>query len=187
MRILPRHLLLLLAVPGVAAAAAAAPDYDLLEGLADQTTGATGRELGLQLNGSYWMGDGFFAEGSVSRLHDGDAPGGLDADRDFAGLGLRAHFELTDVFLSVDWLHLHQDADGVGSSQDGYRWVWGLRSAVSEDLELNFGIEKSSAGEDHLGLRLGESFALTDRLGLRAQYVHFPDAHSWVLGLRYYY
>ena len=185
MRILPRHLLLLLAMPGLAAAAA--PSYDLLEGLGYQTTNGTGTALGLQLNGSYFLDRGWFAEASLSRLHNGDVPGGLDADRDFAGLGLRAHFELTDVFLSVDWLHLHQDAGGVGTSADGYRWVWGLRSGVSEKLELNFGIEKSNVGESHVGLRIGENFALTDALGLRAQYVHFPDAHSWVLGLRYYY
>jgi opacity protein-like surface antigen len=184
MRILPRYLLLL-ALPGMAAAAS--PDYDLLEGLGDQTTSGTGTALGLQLNASYQLGDGFFAESSAARLHNGDVPGGLDADRDFAGLGLRAHFELTDVFLSVDWLHLHQDAGGVSTSADGYHWVWGLRSGVSDKLELNFGIEKSNVGENHVGLRLGESWAFTDVLSLRAQYVHFPDAHSWVLGLRYYY
>ena len=186
MRILPRYLLLLLAAtPGVAAAAS--PGYDLLEGLAYQTSSSTGTALGLQLNGSYLLGDGFFAEGSASRLHNADVPGGLDADRDFAGLGCLVRFELADVFLSVDWLHLHQDAGGISSSQDGYRWVWGLRSALNERLELNFGIEKSSVGEQHVGLRLGESFALTEVLSLRAQFVHFPDAHSWVLGLRYYY
>src|SRR6185437_15171887 len=180
MRILPRHLFLLLAVPGMAAAAS--PSYDLLEGLGYQTDSGAGKALGLQLNGSYWMGEGFFAEASASRLHNGDVPGGLDADRDFAGLGYRARFEFTDVFLSVDWLHLHQDAGGVSQTGDGYRWVWGLRSGVSDKLELNFGIEKSDIGEDHVGLRIGESFVLTGRLSLRAQYVHFPDAHSWVLG-----
>lgn len=186
MRILPRHLLLLLAAaPGMAAAAT--PNYDLLEGLGYQTTSSNGTALGLQLNASYLIGEGWFAEGSASRLHNSDVLGGLDADRDFAGLGYRAHFELTDVFLSVDWLHLHQDAGGLSKSGDGYRWVWGLRSGVTDSLELNFGIEKSSVGEDHLGLRIGESWAFTEALSLRAQYVHFPDAHSWVLGLRYYY
>jgi hypothetical protein len=186
MRILPRHLILLsMAAPAMASAAA--PNYDLLEGLGYQTINRSGTALGLQLNGSYFISDGWFAEASASRLHNSDVPGGLDADRDFAGLGFRAQFPLTDVFLSVDWLHLHQDAGGVSQTGDGYRWVWGLRSGVTDQLELNFGIEKSNVGENHIGLRLGESWAFTSCLSLRAQYVHFPDAHSWVLGLRYYY
>ena len=176
-------LLSLLAIPGIAAAAQ--PNYDLVEALGFQTSNAVGDSRGLQLNGSYWIGDEFFAEGSASHLHNGDAD--LSTDTVFAGLGYRAHFKLTDVFLSVDWLHLGTDAGGVSSSRDGYRWVWGLRGDVTEQLELNFGIEKSSVGETDVGLRIGESFALSKRLSLRAQYVHFPDAHSWVLGLRYYY
>ena len=185
MRILPRHLLLLAALPGMAAAAT--PNYDLLEGLGYQTNSGNGRALGVQLNGSYLIGDGWFAEASASELHNGDVPGGLDADREFAGLGYRAQFRLTDVFLSVDGVRVHQDAGGLSKTGDGYRWVWGLRSAVSDALELNFGIEKSNVGEDHLGVRIGESWGFTDALSLRAQYVHFTDAHSWVLGLRYYY
>ena len=59
-----------------------------------------------------------FAEASASRLHNSDVPGGLDAERDFAGLGYRVQFPLTDVFLSVDWLHLHQDAGGVSQTGD---------------------------------------------------------------------
>lgn len=184
---LPRTLLSLplLLAPGLAAAAS--PNYDLLEALGYQTTNGGGTARGLQFNGSYLLGDGWFAEASASRLHNGDVPGGLDADRDFAGLGYRVHFQPTDVFLSVDWLHLDSHTSGVSTSQDGYRWVWGLRSNVTEQLELNFGIEKSSVGETDVGLRIGQSFAFSKTLSLRAQYVHFPDAHSWVLGLRYYY
>lgn len=182
---LPRYLfsLALLAVPGVAAAAQ--PNYDLVEALGFQGSYANGDSRGLQVNSSYWIGQGFFAEGSASHVHNSDLD--LDTDAVFAGLGYRAHFQPTDVFLSVDWLHRSTDAGAADSSQDGYRWVWGLRSDVSERLELNFGIEKSNVGEDHLGLRIGESFALSQNLSLRAQYVHFSDAHSWVLGLRYYY
>jgi hypothetical protein len=186
MLILPRHLILLLAtLPGMAAAAT--PDYDLLEALAYQTSTPSGAALGLQLNASYFLSHGLFAEASASRLHDDDVPGGRDTDREFAGLGARAHFELTDVFLSVDWLYLHQKAGALAATGSGYRWVWGLRSGVSDRLELNFGIEKADIGEKHIGLRLGESFRLAGALSLRAQYVHFPDAHNWVLGLRYYY
>jgi opacity protein-like surface antigen len=182
---LPRYLLLLtlLVAPGLAAAAQ--PDYDLLEALGFQTTSAAGDSRGLQLNGSYLIGAGFFAEGSASHVHDSDTD--LSTDTLFGGLGYRARFQLTDVFLSVDWLHLGTDAAGTSTSQDGYRWVWGLRSDVTEDLELNFGIEKSSVGQTDVGLRIGESYAFSKTLSLRAQYVRFPDAHSWVLGLRYYY
>ena len=186
MRSLPRHLLLLTLALSPGPALAAQPNYDLVEALAFQGTYANGDSRGLQLNASYLIVEGFFAEGSASHVHNRDLD--QSSDTAFAGLGYRVRFQPTDVFLSVDWLHRNTDAGGASNSQDGYRWVWGLRSDVSEALELNFGIEKSSVGEDHLGLRIGESFKLSERFSLRAQYVHFADAaHSWVLGLRYYY
>jgi len=114
-------------------------------------------------------------------------PGGVTSENFFLGPGYRVHTEIVDVFLSVDYVHRSVSGPAGSGSQDGYRWVWGLRSAVTDRLELNTGVEKSSVGLTDTGLRLGESYRFTDRLSLRAQYVWFSDAHSWVIGLRYNY
>jgi hypothetical protein len=182
-------LFLILAVTAWAAPARAAePSYNLVELLAAETvvdSGGTAR--GYALNGSYDFGSGFFAEGLYYHLNDDSVPGGVTSENWFLGPGYRVHTEIVDVFLSVDYLHRSVSGGGTSSSQDGYRWVWGLRSAVTDRLELNTGVEKSSVGLTDTGLRLGESYRFTDKLALRAQYVWFSDAHSWVIGLRYNY
>lgn len=183
-----RTLLLLSLAALPAAAQAAQPNYDLVEVLWAETvpdTGGTAR--GYALNGSYDFGAGFFGEGLYYHLNDDSVPGGVKSENWFLGPGYRVHTEIVDVFLSVDYLHRSVSGPASSTSQDGYRWVWGLRSAVTDRLELNTGVEKSSVGLTDTGLRLGESYRFTDNLALRAQYVWFSDAHSWVVGLRYNY
>ncbi len=170
------------------AAHAAAPSYSLLELLAAETdpdSGGTAR--GYAVNGSYDFGKGFFGEAVYYHLNDDTLPGGATTTNTFIGPGFRVHTELTDIFLSIDWQHHTASGPGVSVSEDGYRWVWGLRSAVTDDLELNTGVEKASVAQTDTGLRLGASYKFTPTLALRAQYVWFNDAHSWVAGLRWYY
>jgi hypothetical protein len=167
-------------------AQAAVPDYDFAEALAYRVNNLGGDvATGLQLNGSYDLAQGFYLEGTASDVHD-NAGSGTNAQKFLAGPGFRAHTEIVDVFLSVDYLHI-ATSGGSSASQDGYRWVWGLRSGVTDRLELNTGIEKSSVGQTETGVRFGESYRFGDRLTFRAQYIHFHDGHNWVMGLRYIY
>lgn len=172
--------LALLALP----ANAAVPGYDFAEALAYRVNNPGGdTATGLQLNGSYDLGEGFFLEGTASDVHD-SAGSGANFQKVLAGPGFRAHTAIVDVFLSVDYLHTDNSAAG---SQDGYRWVWGLRSAFTDRLELNTGVEKSSVGQTETGVRFGENYRFTESLSFRAQYIHFHDGHNWVMGLRYIY
>lgn len=164
---------------------AAVPGYDFAEALAYRVNNPGGDvATGLQLNGSYDLGTGLYLEGTASDVHD-SAGGGANIQKVLAGPGFRAHTAIVDVFLSVDYLHT--DNSGTTNSQDGYRWVWGLRSAFTDRLELNTGVEKSSVGQTETGVRFGESYRFSDSLSFRAQYIHFHDGHNWVMGLRYIY
>lgn len=166
-------------------AQAAVPGYDFAEALAYRVNNPGGDTAnGLQLNGSYDLGKGFYLEGTASDVHD-DAGGGVNTQKVLAGPGFRAHSPIVDVFLSVDYLHT--DSSGAAGSQDGYRWVWGLRSSLTDRLELNTGVEKSSVGQTETGVRFGESYRFSENLSFRAQYIHFHDGHNWVMGLRYIY
>ena len=178
---------LALALPTLPARAAA-PSYSLLELLAAETdpdSGGTAR--GYAVNGSYDFSHGFFGEAVYYHLNDDTVPGGATTENVFIGPGYRVHTELTDIFLSIDWQHHSASGPGGSSSQDGYRWVWGLRSAVTDSLELNTGVEKASVAQTDTGLRLGANYIFGRNLALRVQYVHFSDSHSWVAGLRWYY
>ena len=169
-------------------ARAAAPSYSLVELLAAETDPDSGGQArGYAVNGSYDFGKGFFGEAVYYHLNDDTLPGGGTTTNAFVGPGFRVHTEITDIFLSIDWQHHTASGPGVSVSEDGYRWVWGLRSAVTEDLELNTGVEKASVAQTDTGLRLGASYTFGRTLALRAQYVWFNDAHSWVAGLRWYY
>jgi hypothetical protein len=166
-------------------AQAAVPGYDFAEALAYRVNNPGGDAAnGLQLNGSYDLASGFYLEGTASDIHD-DAGDGVNTLKVLAGPGFRAHSSIVDVFLSVDYLHT--DSSSAAGSQDGYRWVWGLRSGITDRLELNTGVEKSSVGQTETGVRFGESYRFSDSLSFRAQYIHFPDGHNWVMGLRYIY
>lgn len=180
-------LCLALALPGLPARAAA-PSYSLLELLAagsDPDSGGTSQ--GYAVNGSYDIGKGFFGEAVYYHLNDDTVPGGAITENVFIGPGYRVHTELTDIFLSIDWQHHTASGPGVSVREEGYRWVWGLRSSVTDSLELNTGVEKASVAQTDTGLRLGASCKFTPALALRVQYVHFSDSHSWVAGLRWYY
>ena len=172
-------LLALLALP----ARAAVPDYDLLELVYFHLDSDTrGTRSGYQANGSLDLGAGFFGEATDYHVKGG----GTTVNSYLAGAGYRESFELTDVFLSVDYLHVATDTALGSTGQDGYRWVWGLRSALNDKLELNTGVEKASVGNTATGIRLGASYkCFGDSLALRAQYVWSEHVKTWVLGLRY--
>lgn len=186
-RIMPKVLLVLaLALPSLALADDK-PSYNLAELLYARIVTDSGDADGFAVNGSYDIGSGFFAEGLYYHLKDNSVPGDVTSNTLFLGPGYRVHFQPVDVFLSVDYLHKQVSGNGSSVTQDGYRWVWGLRSKVTDRLELNTGVEKANVGLTDTGLRLGESYEFTEGLTLRAQYVWFSDAHSWVIGLRYLY
>src|SRR5437870_232851 len=123
-------LFLTLAVAAFAGPARAAePAYDLVEVLWAETVPDTGGSArGYALNGSYDFGHGFFGEGLYYHLNDSSVPGGVTSENFFLGPGYRVHTEIVDVFLSVDYLHRSVSAPAGSTTQDGYRWVWGLRS-----------------------------------------------------------
>ena len=164
-------------------ARAAVPDYDLIELVYFHVdSDAHGIRTGYQANGSLDFGQGFFGEATDYHV----SGSGTTVQSYLAGAGYRKSFELTDVFLSVDYLHVATDTPLANTGQDGYRWVWGLRSAVSDALELNTGVEKASVGNTSTGIRMGVSYkCFGDHMALRAQYVWASDVKTWVLGLRY--
>src|SRR5215472_2527722 len=133
--------LVLLSLP----ARADPPDYNLIELVyfhVDSDT--TGVSHGYLANGFLDIGQGFFGEATGSHVSNGGVAGATTVDSYLGGLGYRRSFDLGDVFLSVDYLHVGTDTPSGNTGQSGYRWVWGLRSTVNDQLELNTGVEKSS-------------------------------------------
>ena len=171
--------LVLLALP----ARAATPDYNLLELVYFHVqSDSFGSRQGYAANGFIDLTQGFFGEASDYHV----SGNGTTVNTYLAGPGYRKSFDWTDVFLSVDYLHVSKDSPFGSASASGYRWVWGLRSAVTDRLELNTGVEKASVGNTDTGIRLGTSYKiLGDHLALRAQYVWASDVKTWILGLRY--
>jgi hypothetical protein len=166
-------------------ALAAVPDYDLVELVYFHVhADSVGTRTGYQANGSLDLGQGFFGEATDYHV----TGSGTTVNSYLAGAGYRRSYELTDVFLSVDYLHVAKDTPLGSVSQDGYRWVWGLRAAVNDRLELNTGVEKASVGNTATGIRAGVSYKfLGDHLALRAQYVWASAVKTWIVGLRYLY
>jgi hypothetical protein len=177
-------LVLAAAVP----ARADGPSYNLAELLAFQVRPDSGGiRRGYVADGSVDFGSGFFGEASYSHISDDTLLGNHSTNYALFGPGYRVSFPLTDVFLSVDYLHADDKSPAGSRSGSGYRWVWGLRSSITERLEMNTGIEKSSVGNTDTGIRLGESYDFGKGWSLRAQYIWFSHARSMVLGLRYLY
>lgn len=165
-----------------------APNYNLLELVASHAqSDSSGSQTGYVFNGSLDLGAGFYGEASGTHVSGSTGAGDFTTNSYLAGPGYRVSFPLTDVFLSVDYLHVNSDTPAGSASHDGYRWVWGLRIPATSRLELNTGVEKSSVGNTSTGIRLGESYEFAGKLALRAQYIWSHDVKSWILGLRWYF
>jgi hypothetical protein len=164
------------------------PNYDLLElTVAHQQSDTTGTQTGYFGNASLDLGAGFFAEASGTHETGSSSAGDSFTDSYLGGLGYRVSFPVTDVFLSVDYLHLSSGSPTNSNGSSGYRWVWGLRGMATPSLELNTGVEKASIGNTSTGIRFGASYAFAGRVALRGQYTWSQHVKSWIVGLRVYY
>jgi hypothetical protein len=164
------------------------PNYNLLElVIAHSQSDTTGIQTGYIGNASVDIDAGFFAEASGTHESGNSSAGGFLTNSYLGGLGYRVSFPITDVFLSLDSLHVNSETPTTSSSNTGYRWVWGLRTMATSRLELNTGVEKASVGNTSTGVRLGESYEFAGHAALRAQYTWSHHVKSWVIGLRVYY
>jgi hypothetical protein len=164
------------------------PNYNLLElVVTHQQSDTSASQTGYFGNLSVDAGAGFFAEASGTHESGSNSAGDFLTNSYLGGLGYRASFPITDVFLSVDYLHINSETPANSSSRSGYRWVWGLRGMATSRLELNTGIEKASIGNTSAGIRFGESYEFAGNVALRAQYTWSRYVKSWIVGLRMYY
>jgi len=94
---------------------------------------------GFEIKGNLEISDNLYLNAGYTNLSDNSiAAFDVDAEILTAGLGYKTNIsEVSTVFAEVDYLRVKVDVGGFGSdSESGYQAGFGVRSNVSENLEL---------------------------------------------------
>ena len=94
--------------------------------------------------------------------------------------------ETTDFVMSLEYLEVEvDDFFGNTATGDGYGLRPGIRSKISEAVELNAGILHANIeGASETGFTLGAAVNVSSNLALDVNYVNLDDGDAIALGLR---
>jgi len=135
---------------------------------------------GFEIKGSKELSDNFYLAGDFTRLSEN----GIDIDLTTFGVGYKNDFSNTSTFFSeIDYARI--DADG-GLDEDGYEVTIGIRSMLSQELEVKVAAEYLDIdGGDTTSLIVGGAYNFTKKLAAYADYSYESDLSSYAVGLRY--
>ena len=101
-----------------------------------------------------------------------------------AGVGFKNDFSDTSSFFAeIDFARF--DTNG-GGSDSGYEMTFGVRSNITEKLELKGAIEYLDINDDDTTyLVLGAAYNFTDRLAVYSDYKNESDSDRFSVGVRF--
>jgi hypothetical protein len=146
-----------------------------------QSVDVTGTKLtGFGVSGTKLLGEDFFITGSYSSVSDELDTYGSKVDLDYsrlsAGVGYRhAIYNNTDVFGIVsyqDWeLDTSSRYESQGASDNGYGLQVGIRSLVTENIELSGAVAYLDIGEEaETGINVSAMYHFTSQFSVGAGY-----------------
>jgi opacity protein-like surface antigen len=146
---------------------------------------------GFAIGGSSLLGENVFIQGSYSLLSDDISGVDIDLDQASVGLGYRYGLtETTDVYASASYEYIELSASGFGASESlddsGYGLTVGLRSRITEQLELNGAIGYVDIGdESETALGVSGHYYFTQNVALGLTYSSTADVSIYGISLRY--
>jgi hypothetical protein len=171
--------------------AQASPTWNLIEGgygTADIDDLDELSPNGFVVLGSALVGENVFVQGSYSILSDEFSGVDIDVDQASVGLGYRYGLtETTDAYASVSYEYVELSASGIASEDDnGYGLTVGLRSRITEQLELNGSIGYVDiADESETALGVSAHYYFTQNVALGVSYSSTADFNVYGVSLRY--
>lgn len=144
---------------------------------------------GIGLVASIELNENIFLLGGLAHTQADVTLNGATLDLYNRNLGVGFHSpinETTDFVMSLEYLEVEiDDFFGDTSKGDGYGLRPGIRSKISEAVELNVGIFHANLeGASETGLTLGAAVNVSSNLALNVNYVNIDDADAIALGLR---
>jgi hypothetical protein len=145
------------------------------------------------LGGSAAITDMFHVIGSYD---DGDLDGDFGVDVDFSRLRLGAGINYaltstTDLVGDLYYLDVEVDPDGPGEAdEDGFGLKAGVRSMLSDQLELNGGLRYEDLGgdlDDETSIYAGAVYSFTEQWGVYGGAEFGDDASEYGIGARFYF
>lgn len=176
------------------ASLAQAPTWNLIEASYGQADIDGLDELspsGFAIGGSSLLGENVFIRGSYSLLTDDISGVDIDLDQASVGLGYRYGLtETTDVYTSLSYQYVELSARGFGASEslddNGYGLTVGLRSRITEQLELDGAIAYVDIGdESETGLGVSGHYYFNQNVALGLTYSSTADVSVYGISLRY--
>lgn len=143
---------------------------------------------GFGIRGAFEVSENWFITASYSAL---EFDFGVDLDQlSFGGGYHTAISDRTDLVVTLSYLSAEVSASGFGSvDEDGYGASVGLRSMLSDQLELHAGIGYSDLGDgaDGTAFSGGALYSFTDNFALGLEIGIDEDVTMYGLGARFYF
>ena len=144
---------------------------------------------GLGFGGSVELNENVYLIGAFSHQESDLSINGvtaLEADRIDIGIGYHTPMsESTDFVISATHIDVESEFLGTEYEDDGYSLNGGVRSMVSDTVELNGGITHLSDGDDSVtGITLGAAVNVDDSTAFLASYMNIDSNHAIALGVR---
>jgi hypothetical protein len=133
---------------------------------------------GFELKASKSINDNFYIAGDYTNLTES----GVDLNLTTVGFGYKNDFSSTSTFFSeLDYAKF----DGPGFDDDGYEVTVGVRTMMSDQLELKAAVEYLDIEGDTTSLVLGAAYDLSDSLAIYTDYKYESDLSRYGVGVRF--
>ncbi len=143
---------------------------------------------GFRIGGSFEVGENWFVAAGYSTL---GFDFGIDLDQIAVGGGYHTGIsDRTDFFATLSYLQAEVSAGGFGSvDEDGYGIAVGIRSMLTDNVELNGSIGYSDLGDgaDGTAFNAGALYSFTDNFAVGFDIGIEEDVTLYGLGARFYF
>lgn len=174
-----KSLLTVVALSGISSAAmAASPSWRFVEG--GYTNGDIGRGDfdGIDVGGVYLLENNVYVTGEYKMLDDS----GTDLDMTTVGLGYRMPLNATtDAYFGANFERIDVESD----DDNGYSVNAGVRSMVSEQVELLGQIGYYDVDDGDVTVKVGANYYVSPRWAVGASYEKIDDLDITQLNARY--
>lgn len=138
---------------------------------------------GFELKGSKELSDNFYVKADYSLVTES----GVDLSLTKIGVGFKNDFSNSSTFFSeVGYARADADSDFGGLDEDGFEISAGIRSMLSNELEVKVAVEYLDIdGEDMTSFVVGGAYNFTKNIAAYADYSYESDLSVYAVGLRY--
>ncbi len=143
---------------------------------------------GFEIKGNFEISENLYLNAGYTNLSD-DNSGPFDVDAEIltAGLGYKTNIsEVSTIFAAADYLRVKVNAGGFGSnSESGYQVGVGVRSNVSESLELRAAGYYRDIVDDDTFVQVGAVYKLAANTGVFLDIESDFDDTRYGVGVRF--